>query len=241
MFIYLQQKVTFQIFMFDKIIQILNDIILYVTNFIYTLIIERGWYAVPILLGIFLLIRFGLKMLFLYLKAINPLTGRIARVVRVSDGDTIIIGHSKKKYRREKVRLIGVDTPESVRSMYMDIMPFGKEAAEYTKKRMYVGRRILLIYDQAKRDEFGRLLAYVYTLTGEFYNATLVKKGYAFAEKYPPNVKFAQKFERLEAIAKSNQRGIWKIYKTKKELRADYKRTEHYKQFMKTKNASGLQ
>ncbi|TAE75443.1 MAG: hypothetical protein EAZ85_02445 [Bacteroidetes bacterium] len=224
--------------MFDKIIEKGYDLFIDIVAFVTDLITTHGWYAAPILLGIFLVIRFALKMLFLYLRAINPLTGRIARVARVSDGDTFIIGHHKKKYRREKVRLIGIDTPESVRSMYMDVMPFGKEASDYTKKRLYEGRRVILIFDQAKRDEFGRLLAYVYLLTGEFYNATLVKKGYAFAEKYPPNIRFSNKFERLESNAKFANRGIWKIYKNKKEVRNEYKRTEHYKNFLKTKSNS---
>lgn len=223
--------------MFDKFIEKSYDILIDIIAFVTDLIAVHGWYAAPILLGIFLLIRFALKMLFLYLRAINPLTGRIVRVARVSDGDTFVTGHSKKKYRREKVRLIGVDTPESVRSMYMDVMPYGKEASEYTKRRLYEGRRVILIYDQAKRDEFGRLLAYVYLLTGEFYNATLVKKGYAFAEKYPPNVKFCNRFERLESRAKFANRGIWKIYKNKKEVKNEYKKTEHYKNFLRTKGS----
>ncbi len=224
--------------MFDKFFENTYDFLIDVVAFVTNLIATHGWYAAPILLGMFLVLRFALKMLFLYLRAINPLIGRIVRVARVADGDTIIVGHSKKKHRREKVRLIGIDTPESLRSMYMDVMPYGKEASDYTKRRLYEGRRVILIFDQEKRDDFGRLLAYVYLLTGEFYNATLVKKGYAFAEKYPPNVRFCHKFERLESNAKSANRGIWKIYKNKKEIRSEYKRTEHYKNFLKNKSSS---
>jgi micrococcal nuclease len=95
------------------------------------------------------------------------------------------------------------------------------------------GRRIILIYDKAHRDDFGRVLAYIYLLNGEFFNATLVKKGYAFAEKYHPNTRYANHFEKLANKAKSKNRGLWKIYKHKKELRSDYKRTNHYKQFSK--------
>jgi micrococcal nuclease len=171
------------------------------------------------------------RIFWLVLYSFNPFYGSLVRVVRVADGDTVIIGNPKKKNRRQKVRFIGVDTPESVRSLYQDIMPFGKEASNYTKSRLKPGQYIFLVYDKAHRDEFGRILAYIYLLNGEFFNATLVRKGYAFAEKYPPNVKFYNYFVKLQKQARFRQKGIWRIYKSKTELTDRYKRSEHYQKF----------
>jgi micrococcal nuclease len=171
------------------------------------------------------------RIFWLVLYSFNPFYGSLVRVVRVADGDTIIIGNPKKKNRRQKVRFIGVDTPESVRSLYQDIMPFGKEASHYTKSRLKPGQYIFLVYDKGRRDEFGRILAYIYLLNGEFFNATLLKKGYAFAEKYPPNVKFYNYFVKLQNQARFRQKGIWRIYKSKTELTERYKRSEHYQKF----------
>lgn len=177
------------------------------------------------LISLLILYRF-LKLFGLYGGAI--FRGKITKVYKVVDGDTIHVGTKKNK---KSVRMIGVDTPESLRSMYMDVQPFGKEAAAYTKRRLKKGKRVVLRYDKEKRDKFGRLLAYVYLGNGELYNATLVKHGYAFAKRYKPNVKKALYFEKLETRAKSKRKGLWKIYKNPKELRAQYKKSTAYRKF----------
>lgn len=190
-------------------------------------------YFIPII-SWFLLIWLGLKILRivrLYLKALNPFQGKIVRVVRVADGDTVIVGSAKNKRRRQKIRLIGVDTPESLRSLYQKVMPYGKEASKYTKRRLRKGKKILLIYGQEKRDKFGRILAYVYLPSGEFFNATLAKKGYAFAKAYPPNIKYQTKFEKLAQKARNKNRRLWKIYDANHNLKSSYKRTSDYRQF----------
>ena len=174
------------------------------------------------------------RIFWLILGTFNPFRGKLARVVRCADGDTIIIGNPKRRRRRQKVRLIGVDTPESLRSLYQDVMPFGKEASDYTKKRLKKGTWIMLFYDQEYRDNFGRLLAYVYLMNGEFFNATLVKKGYAFAKEYPPNLKYQKKFDKLERRAKRRKRGLWRIYASEDDLRDRYKRSSKYRKFKKT-------
>jgi micrococcal nuclease len=82
---------------------------------------------------------------------------------RVVDGDTIILSNG------EKVRLIGVDTPETVRPN-TPVEYYGKEASAFTKK-MVEGKPVRLEYDWQQRDKYGRLLAYVYLMDGTFINA----------------------------------------------------------------------
>ena len=92
---------------------------------------------------------------------------------RVVDGDTIILSNG------EKVRLIGVDTPETVRPN-TPVEYYGKEASAFTKK-MVEGQPVKLEYDLQQRDKYGRLLAYVYLMDGTFLNAEIIKQGYGHA------------------------------------------------------------
>ena len=92
---------------------------------------------------------------------------------RVVDGDTIVLSNS------EKVRLIGVDTPETVRPN-TPVEYFGKEASAFTKK-MVEGKPVRLEYDWQQRDKYGRLLAYVYLIDGTFINAEIIKQSYGHA------------------------------------------------------------
>ncbi|OUD13786.1 thermonuclease family protein [Thioflexithrix psekupsensis] len=163
------------------------------------------------------------------------LLGRARRAIVLShvDGDTVRVSAPHKNDKSQiPVRLIGVDTPESRRSMYMEIGPFGKESAEYTKGRLPKETSVVLVYDHARQDKFGRDLAYLYLKNGEFFNATLVKEGYAWADQHPPNVKFAEYFEKLQKKAQAKKLGLWKIYSAPGELRAEYKRTKEYKAFL---------
>ncbi len=194
-------------------------------NFPYSLIV------VALLLVVLFFIWRIISLSGLYLTALNPFKGRFARIVKVVDGDTIVIGSLTNKKRRTKVRLIGIDTPESLRSLYQDVMPFGEEASRYTKKRLPQGRRVILIYDKESKDKFERTLAYIYLMNGEFFNETLVKKGYAFAERYPPNVKYSEHFSALEAQAKSQKLGLWKLYQDKQTLKPAYKKSDAYQRF----------
>jgi micrococcal nuclease len=85
---------------------------------------------------------------------------------------------------------------------------YGKEAANFTKKILQ-GRRVRLEYDVQPRDRYGRILAYVYLEDGTFFNAELVRQGYARIATYPPNVKHADEFVRLEREAREANRGLW--------------------------------
>jgi micrococcal nuclease len=122
---------------------------------------------------------------------------------RVIDGDTIAV---EKNGKKEKVRLIGVDTPETVHPS-KPVEYFGKEASEFTRKKVE-GKRVNLEYDRQSRDKYGRLLAYVYIEDGTFLNAEIIRQGYGFAyTRYP--FKYLDDFRQYEREARENDRGLW--------------------------------
>ena len=122
---------------------------------------------------------------------------------RVVDGDTIIV---KMKGTEERVRLIGVDTPETVHPE-KPVAFFGKEASAFTK-RMAEGKSVRLESDWQERDKYGRLLAYVYLEDETFLNAEIIKRGYGFAYTRFP-FKYLDKFRKYEREARENIRGLW--------------------------------
>ena len=127
------------------------------------------------------------------------------RVVRVVDGDTI---HVQVGGVREKVRYIGVDTPETVHPS-RGVECFGK-AASAANARLVAGERVRLVADVERRDRYDRLLAYVYRVRdGAFVNAELARGGYAQALTIAPNVRFAERFARLAREARDAGRGLW--------------------------------
>lgn len=122
---------------------------------------------------------------------------------RVVDGDTIVVEIEGKQ---EKVRLIGVDTPETVHPS-KPVEYFGKEASEFTK-RMVERKKVKLDYDWQKRDKYGRILAYIYLEDGTFLNAEIIKQGYGFAyTKYP--FKYLDEFRKYEREARETNKGLW--------------------------------
>jgi micrococcal nuclease len=136
----------------------------------------------------------------------EPPTGPAAAVVpvtRVVDGDTIEV---RLDGRAEDVRLIGVDTPETVKPD-TPVQCFGPRASDFTHAHLE-GRRVRLVFGVERRDVYGRLLAYVY-LGGRFFNPTLVRRGLARSLTIPPNDRFAHRFRRLELAAARAGRGLW--------------------------------
>jgi micrococcal nuclease len=127
----------------------------------------------------------------------------VVRVARVVDGDTIEV---RLGGRSEDVRLIGVDTPETVKPD-TPVQCFGERASHFTKRRL-TGRRVRLVFGVERRDVYGRLLAYVY-LHGRFFNPILVRRGLARSLTIPPNDRFAPRFRRLELDAARSGRGLW--------------------------------
>ena len=108
-----------------------------------------------------------------------------------------------------KVRLIGVDAPESKNVFRKKIGYYGKEAKAYLTK-ILSGKNIKLVCDVDSLDQYGRTLAYVYLEDGTFVNADLMRNGYAMLMTIPPNVKFADEFLKLQQEARENNRGLWK-------------------------------
>ena len=129
-----------------------------------------------------------------------------AEVVRVVDGDTIVVRIAGAD---ESVRLIGVDTPESVRPD-TPVECFGREAAGHTKRLLPKGAKVRLIRDVEARDRYGRLLAYVYRQhDGLFVNLELAEAGFATTLTYPPNVAHAGDFVAASRRARDAGRGLW--------------------------------
>jgi micrococcal nuclease len=127
-------------------------------------------------------------------------------VKRVVDGDTFWVDDGSVKGL--KVRLIGVDAPESRNVFKKVIGYFGKESTQYLTS-LIAGKKVRLEYDVDSLDQYGRTLAYVYLQNGTFVNAEFVKQGYAMVMTVPPNVKYAEKFVKLERRARNRNRGLW--------------------------------
>jgi micrococcal nuclease len=129
-----------------------------------------------------------------------------AQVVRVVDGDTIRV---RLDGRTERVRYIGVDTPESVKPG-TPVQCYAKRAAA-ANAALVAGRSVRLVGDVEHRDRYGRLLAYVYREPdGAFVNAQLVRDGYARTLTIAPNVAHAQQFAQLAQTARRSGRGLWR-------------------------------
>ena len=131
------------------------------------------------------------------------------------DGDTVKLSDG------ERVRLIGIDTPESRYNKKLirdskrshkdidSIIKMGKEASLFTKN-LVEGKKVRLDFDVDKYDKYGRLLAYVYLEDGTFVNGKIIEEGYAQCMTIPPNVKHADMFVKLEREARNKGKGFWK-------------------------------
>jgi len=127
------------------------------------------------------------------------------RVVRVVDGDTIVV---RTAARTTKVRYIGVDTPETVKPD-TPVQCYG-EAAHRRNDALVAGRDVVLRFDAERQDRYGRLLAYVYRRAdGLFVNAALLRGGYARTLEIAPNTRHLGEFRALAAGARHDARGLW--------------------------------
>ena len=127
-----------------------------------------------------------------------------AKVTHVVDGDTIVVTLSDG--RVETVRLLGIDTPETV-DPDRPVGCYGPEASAYTHARLG-GRSVRLETDSEERDRYGRLLAYVY-LDGERVNDELLRLGYARLLVIPPNGTHDRSLLAIELAARAAGRGLW--------------------------------
>lgn len=141
-----------------------------------------------------------------------------ARVIKVVDGDTIVV---EIGFRREHVRLIGIDTPESkpnrhaekqARDRNLDqktILTMGNQAANHARALLPKKSTVHLEFDVEKRDQYNRLLAYVWLSNGTMANEEIVKAGYAYLLTVPPNVRYRQQLAAAFSEARRDQRGLW--------------------------------
>ncbi|MFA5500546.1 MAG: thermonuclease family protein [Candidatus Omnitrophota bacterium] len=146
--------------------------------------------------------------------ASSPQQNSFVYVAKAIDGDTLRLSTG------ERVRLIGIDTPESRYNNKLErdskrskkdiktIINMGKEAAAFTKQ-LVEGKKVRLELDVQKRDKYKRLLAYAYLEDGTFVNAKIVEEGYAQVLTIPPNVKHADTFLKLQREAREKHKGLW--------------------------------
>lgn len=135
-------------------------------------------------------------------------------IERVVDGDTLKLSDGRR------VRLIGVDTPEYHYSKKLlrdskrnhrdikSIQALGKKAYNFTRQ-LCEGKKVRFEEDAEARDKYGRLLAYAYLEDGTFINARILEEGYGQVMTIPPNVKYADKFFKLERRSREEGKGLW--------------------------------
>ncbi|SFH83466.1 thermonuclease family protein [Planctomicrobium piriforme] len=129
--------------------------------------------------------------------------GRIVQVRRTVDGDTLLLESG------ERVRLLGVDTPET-KIPEQPPEPFGQAASDFTAK-LVTGQRVRLEFDRERFDQYGRTLAYVYV--GDlFLNEELIRQGLSPAQlQYPFRSDMKRRFSQAESAAKEERKGIWSL------------------------------
>jgi micrococcal nuclease len=142
----------------------------------------------------------------------------VAIVSHVVDGDTIHVRLTNGPL--ERVRLIGIDTPEVYEGAKLErdvhqsgrpraqVQALGRRASAFTKRHL-AGRAVGLEYDVQRRDPYGRLLAYVWLARQGLFNALILREGYAQILTRPPNVKYAALFLACQREAREKGRGLW--------------------------------
>jgi micrococcal nuclease len=132
-----------------------------------------------------------------------------AEVIDHVDGDTVRVRIANPPAGLsvvETIRMLGVDTPETVHPS-RPLERFGKEASAFTQARL-LGRPVYLAFDWDLRDRYGRLLSYIYTEDGICFNALIIREGYGHAyTRYP--FQFMDEFRGLEQEARNGKRGLW--------------------------------
>ncbi len=134
-----------------------------------------------------------------------------AVVLRVVDGDTIIVALNNQE---ERIRMIGVDAPESVSLNEEENTVWGQSASEYTKSVLEPGTKIWLTFDIEERDQYGRMLAYIWLDSdtenlNHLFQKQLIEEGYALAIRYEPNTKYAAELYATMEGAISARKGLW--------------------------------
>ncbi len=143
-----------------------------------------------------------------------PATAGQHRIVHVYDGDTVKLDNG------ERVRMIGIDTPETHdnaklrkdidrRNVNRQIqLAMGQKAADFARS-LLEGQEVKVEFDVEQRDRYGRLLAYLYLSDGTFVNEKIIREGYAYPLTIPPNVRHADEFKKWFGEARDAKRGLW--------------------------------
>jgi len=141
-----------------------------------------------------------------------------ASVEKVTDGDTIVVSVNGTRLR---VRLIGMDTPESsdnakarrdaskYRQNLSALVTMGKKASDFAKTLLHKGDTVSLEYDVERTDRYNRTLAYVFLSDGRMLNEEMLRAGYALLMTIPPNVKYADRFVLALRQARAARAGLW--------------------------------
>lgn len=140
--------------------------------------------------------------------ATKPTDAEQVRVLRVVDGDTIVlggieVGEVDPGTGGRKARLIGIDTPE----VYGGIECLGREASAFTRRELD-GRSVVVTFDVDPVDRYGRALVYVW-VDRSLFNERIVAEGFALPMTVPPNVKYADVFLRASRESRAHARGLW--------------------------------
>ena len=129
----------------------------------------------------------------------------LATIVSVVDGDTIVL---RVQDQTETVRLLGIDTPETVHPT-KPIECFGPEASAFTKATLVEGSLVKLLRDVEPRDRYQRLLVYLFLADGTLFNQLLIDRGLARTLSIEPNTAFASQFASHESSARNRRVGLW--------------------------------
>jgi len=130
-------------------------------------------------------------------------------VVKVVDGDTIDINIPDGNWPDTRIRLLGIDTPETEKSP-TGAMYYGKEASEFTAKTV-LAQEVSVIMDKLSktRDKYNRLLCHIRLADGKILNEELIRQGFAYADTRFPHSYF-EKYIKLEKTAQKQKKGLWK-------------------------------
>jgi micrococcal nuclease len=158
--------------------------------------VHRSWHSHR-----FLAVRIGLGLCLAAACGISPRAQDVGVVERIVDGDTVIITGVGA------VRLIGVDTPETVHPN-KPVEAFGKEASAFLRG-LVLGQTVRMEYDVDRRDRYHRTLAYLYLADGRLVNELIVREGYGHAYTQFP-FKYLEHFRQLERDAREQKRGLWR-------------------------------
>lgn len=138
-------------------------------------------------------------------SSVPGIDGEKAFVSKVVDGDTVELSNAKR------VRLLGVDTPET-KDPRKSVQCFGKEASSETKK-LLEGKTVILQKDVSETDKYGRILRFIFLPLPDgnylFVNDYLIREGFAKVLTIPPDVKYAEQFLEAQREARENKKGLW--------------------------------